>query len=112
MEQYALSPNSFYVISTIFFLLALITATGKIDRLYCNKHVPGFKEGKFTWSKRMIRYNPERMRPMSVLLLVIIGFLLLAIPAFGLSEDVLGIVILVIVLFFAMIAKFWAVEKE
>lgn len=103
--------DSFYICSLIFVLLAIITATGKVDALYCKKYAPGFKNGKFTWRKQ-INYNPKRMRPLTVVMFVIIGLLLLAVPVWGFTEQTMGIVIISVVVVYSIIALKWAVEKE
>ena len=101
----------FYIVASVLILLAIVVSTGKIDSLFCRKYGPGFKDGKFTWWK-LIRYNPKRMRPLLVVLLVIIGCMLLAIPVFGFPEHVMGIVIIVFAVVFSVIALLWAVEKD
>ena len=101
----------FYIAASVFLLLAIIAATGKIDSLYCKKYGPGFKNGKFTLFKP-IKYNPKRMRPLFVAMLTIMGFLVLAIPMLGLPEHVMAILIFVIAVVSSAIALTWAVEKD
>ena len=101
---------SFYIASAIFFLLAVVTATGKIDSLFCKKHFPALKNGKIIW--KQINYNPKRMRPLFVALLVALSLLLLAVPLFGLWETAMVVVVIIVVLLFSVIAMRWAVEKS
>lgn len=101
----------FYIVASLFMLLAIITATGKIDSLYCKKYVPGFKNGKFTLWKQ-INFNRKRMRLLAVLLLVVIAMLLLAVPELNLSETAMAILLLGVAAAFSVIAMKWAVEKE
>ena len=111
------TESSFYIASAIFFLLAVITATGKLDTLFCKKYSPALKNGKFAW--KQITYNPKRMRPLLVAMLVIISLLLLAVPLFGLSETavavavlLVAVAVLLVTLLFSVVAMMWAVEKE
>lgn len=104
------TESSFYIASAIFFLLAVITATGKLDTLFCKKHSLALKNGKFAW--KQINYNPKRMRPLLVAMLFIISLLLLAVPLFGLSETAVAVAVLLVTLLFSVVAMMWAVEKE
>ena len=104
------SPTSYYIVAAVMALLAIITATGCIDRLYCKKYAPGFKDGKFTLLKP-INYNPKRLRPLMVTMLAIFAVLLLAVPLLGMAEQVLAIIILAIAVLFSVVAMTWAVEK-
>ena len=104
------TESSFYIASAIFFLLAVVTATGKLDTLFCKKYSPALKNGKFTW--KQITYNPKRMRPLLVAMLVIISLLLLAVPLFGLSETAMAVAVLLMTLLFSVVAMQWAVKKE
>ena len=101
---------SFYIASAVFLLLAVITATGKMDSLFCKKHTPALKNGKFVW--KPINYNPKRMRPLLVAMFVIISLLLLAVPLCGLSETAMAVAVLLVTLLFSVVAMLWAVEKK
>lgn len=101
----------FYIVASVLILLAIVVSTGKIDSLYCKKYGPGFKDGKFTWWK-LIRYNPRRMRPLLVTMLVITGLLLLAVPLLSLPENIAAIIVLVFLVVSSIICLIWAVEKD
>ena len=104
------TESSFYIASAIFFLLAVITATGKLDTLFCKKYSPALKNGKFAW--KQINYNPKRLRPLLVAMLFIISLLLLAVPLFGLSETAMAVAVLLVTLLFSVVAMQWAAEKK
>ncbi len=101
----------FYIVSFIFLLFAAVTATGKIDSWYCRKYGPGIKNGKFTWW-REFNFNPRRMRPLSVVLFLILGLIVLAVPLLDVSEQVMAIAVLSVALVFSVISMLWALEKE
>ena len=111
MDYNTTPPEVFYIAASLFMLLAIVTATGKIDSLYCKKHGPGLKNGKFTWW-RQINFNRKRMRLLSVILLVVMAMLLLAAPVFGLSETAMAISVLAFAAVNSVIAFTWAIEKE
>lgn len=100
----------YYIASAVTAILAIITATGKIDSLYCKKYLPIFKNGKFVM--KPINYNPKRMRPLSVVLLLLLSLLLISVPVCGVPEFTIFIAVLSCAVVFGVIATVWALEKE
>ena len=111
MDYNTTPPMVFYIVASLFVLLAIIAATGKADLLFCKKYGPGLKNGKFTWWKQ-VNFNRKRMRLLTVILLVVMAMLLLAAPVFGLSETALAVSVLSFAVVNSVIALTWAVEKE
>ena len=99
-----------YIASSILVLLALITATGVLDRFNIKKYGPGFVNGRFTLWKRII-FNPKRMRFLTVGLLLITSFVLLSMQLFGLTENTAAAIILTFAAIYVLIGATWAVEK-
>jgi uncharacterized membrane protein YqjE len=52
------------------------------------------------------------MRPLSVVLLLILGLIVLAVPLLDVSEQVMAIAVLSVALVFSVISMLWALEKE
>ena len=101
--------TTFYIASAILIVLAVLTATGKIDRLYNTKYALNFKNGRF--ALKQIRYNSKRMRPLSAIALAVMGLMMLTVPLFGLAEIVVASAILAVALIYGIIAMCWAVEN-
>ena len=111
MDNNVTPAMTFYIAAAFLILLAIVTATGKIDSLYCKKYAPGFKNGKFTWCKQ-INYNHKRLRLLLVIMLVVMAMLLLAVPELGLPETASAISVLAVAVTNSVVAMVWAVEKE
>lgn len=100
----------FYIAASVFLLLAIVTATGKIDNLYTKKYAPVFKDGKFTF--KLIRYNPKRIRSLAVAVMLLIALFILSVPLFNLSELAAAVISVVSAVPFVILAQTWAAEKE
>ena len=110
MDYSTASPCSFYIAASVFALLAIVTATGVLDSLFCKKYAPWFKNGKFVW--KQVVYNRKRMRMLSVLLFVVISIILFAVPECDVSEVAFAISVLMLAVIFSIVASVWAVEKR
>ena len=99
-----------YIASSILVLLALITATGVLDRFNIKKYGPGLVNGRFTLWKRII-FNPKRMRFLTVGLLLITSFALLSMQLFSLTEGTASAIIITVAVIYTIVGTTWAVEK-